>query len=95
MGERITGGTFVEGQPTLGERVIDGAKRLTVLGEGIEFLEDVTGQVVRISVENIAGVAYEGIIEVPRTKLLELLKAEQDEVGAKLARVLDTLYGKR
>jgi hypothetical protein len=104
MGERITGGSAVAGfgeQPTVGDTVLKGAKRLVGLGEGIEKLGKDTAAMVTVTIGNISEgpdplLTYNPVtVLVSRTKLAELLRAEADDVGARLARILDTLYGKR
>jgi hypothetical protein len=95
MGERITGGTLFKQQPTIGETVLEGAKKLVALGEGIGVLEGSDAQVVTVTIGNVEDRMLYNPVHIPvsRAKLLELLKAEQDYVGAQLARILGTLYG--
>jgi hypothetical protein len=100
MGERITGGSAVAGfeaGPTVGETVLKGAQRLVALGDGIEKLGKDQSTLVTVTIGDIAGTTtYNPVtVLVSRTKLAELLRAEADDVGARLARILDTLYGKR
>jgi hypothetical protein len=91
MGERITGGALGDQQPTIGSTVLEGSRRLLALGEVIARLE-----ASQAALADIFIVPYEyGATGCPvsRVKLLELLKAEQEYIGAKLARILGTLYG--
>jgi hypothetical protein len=95
MGERITGGTLGDQQPSIGQTVLEGARRLVALGDGIARLEGSQVPMVEIVVLRQDGdpLRTEPTVPVSRAKLLELLKAEQDYVGARLARILGTLYG--
>jgi hypothetical protein len=90
MSERIVGGT------TVGETVLGGARRLVALGEAIARLEESQAQLVEFRIERQDGdpLRSEPTVPVTRGKLLDLLRAEQQDVGERLARILGTLYGK-
>ena len=96
MGERVTGGTVGDhmGGPTIGQTVLEGSRRLVALGEGIARLEGSAAQVVEVSILRQDGDPFsETVMPISRGKLLDLLKAEQEQIGARLARILGTLYG--
>jgi hypothetical protein len=94
MGERITGGALGE-QPTIGQTVLEGSRRLVALGEGITRLERSQAALIEVMLLRQDGdsLGPEHAVPVSRTKLLDLLKEEQEYIGAKLARILGTLYG--
>ena len=95
MGERITGGMVGEQQPTIGQTVLEGSRRLVALGEGIARLEMSKAQVVEVSIVSQDGDPLRGEPTVPisRGKLLDLLKEEQEYIGGRLARILGQVYG--
>ena len=87
---RVVGGT------TVGETVLGGARRLVALADGIATLEMSQAQLVECQVSRQDGdpLLAHPVVPLTRAKLLDLMRAEQQEVGERLARILTTLYGK-
>ena len=79
--------------------IVEGARRLAALADGMKRLEDAQAQVVHVWLgerveEGTGPVGLYSPIAVPvsRTKLIELLRAEEEYVGQRLARILGEAY---
>jgi len=77
--------------------ILEGARRLVRLGEGLHRLTESKAAIVEITIVSQDGDPLCGaeVVPVSRTKLIELLHAEEQYVGERLARILGEAYKPR